>query len=537
MMSFIRTIRSRFATDDINPWLLPVVLVCVLGVRVMHLTPLHNTDAIIKWLFVRRWLATGELPKAEHFSHHNARWAINLPIAVVQSIFGDTTLAYYVPILLVGLLQAFFTFRLGVLLGGPLVGALATLAYSAMPVMGYLGGQLMPECFESAFVLGAFYAMLRAAPKASESTRRGSWLAVTVGFLVLAWLSRETVLFYLPGFLLATWCAHRSLKAPIVVVAGFGMAVAFETAIYRYAYGFRMGRFSIVSQHHLTSHKLRNAIRSVGELFARYADLPAGFGLLLWASLAVTIGWLWVNRRSLLDAFRQPLGQLMLLSWGFLAVNTFGLRSLNPPRLIQPPNARYLIPIAPALALIVFAACAPLLHTGWERLRPRLRVVALGVVCSIALFTSNALANLDNWGPRLMLEYEAKIRQAFDGGVPIYVSSRSGDATFNARGYLRAEQVMAGVLARVDIGANRGKVIVDKRLEPWRGARRTKAGFARAATQSLVGKTVLEVTGTKALKFKERKLEQRRKTRFVEPKPSKRRKRSIRKRRARSKPD
>lgn len=535
MLSFVRAIKKRFTARDTSPWLLPCVLAFVLLVRVIHLTPLHNTDAIIKWLFVRRWLATGVLPKAEHFSHHNARWAINLPVALVQSVFGETTLGYYVPILLVGLLQAFFTFRLGVLLGGPLVGALATLAYTAMPVMGYLGGQLMPECFESAFVLGAFYSMLMAAPAfAPQGARRAWWLAASVGFLTLAWLSRETVLFYLPGFLLAAWCAHRSLKAPALIGAGLGLAIAVETAIYRFTYGFPMGRFSIVSQHHLTSHKLRSAVRSIGELFARYSNLPAGFNLLFWASVVATIWWFWSNRRNLLGAFRQPLGQVVLLGWGFLAVNTFGLRSLSPPRLIQPPNGRYLVPVAPLLALIVFGVVAPHLHATWQRWRPRWRGVAVGAACGVALIASNALANLEQWGPKLVLEYEAKIRRAFDSGVPIYVGSRNGDSMFNARGYLRSDQVLAGALTSVQVGSNRGKALVDKRREPWQGARRTRTGYDARTVRWFAGKTVVEVTGAKLLRFKERTLEPGRKVRSSKPKLSKRRKRAVRRARSRT---
>lgn len=532
MLSFLRTIPLRFAHGDNTPWLRPVVLVFVLVVRVMHLTPLHNTDAIIKWLFVRRWLATGHLPKAEYFSHHNARWAINLPIVAVQSVFGETTLSYYLPVLLIGLVQALLTFEVGLLLGGPAVATLATLAYTAMPIMGYLGGQLMPECFESAFVLGAFYSVLRASPgMARPGTRPGLWLFAAVGFLTLAWLSRETVLFYLPGLLLATWCAHRSLKAPIFLAVGLGAAIALETAIYRFAYGFPMGRFSIVAQHHLTSHKLRNAIRSVGQLFERYADLPPVFGPLLWAALVATMYWMWVNRGALISALQKPLGQVMLLSWGFLAVNTFGVRSLDPPRLIQPPNVRYLIPIAPMLALIVFGVGAPWIAAGWVRLRPGLRAAAVGVACSVALLTSSALANLEHWGPKLMLQYESKIRQAFDSGVPIYVSSRNDRGMFNVRGYLRSDQLLAGVMTPVQIGPNRGKVLVDKRREPWSKARRTKAGYAPSATRTLIGKTVLDAQGAKHLMFMERKLEQRGKARF-EPKLSKRRKRALRRRHA-----
>lgn len=534
MLSFVRTIRRRFGLSETSPWLLPLVLVFVLAVRVMHLTPLHNTDAIIKWLFVRRWLATGELPKAQYFSHHNARWAINLPTAAVQWIFGETTLSYYVPILLIGLLQAVFTFRIGLILGGPAVAVLATLAYTAMPVMGYLGGQLMPECFESAFVLGAFYSVLRASPGLARlETRRNVWLGAAVGFLILAWLSRETMLFYLPGFLLATWCAHRSLKVPAVIAAGLFSAIAVETAVYRFTYGFPMGRFSIVAQHHLTSHKLRNAVRSVGELFARYADLPAGFGPLLWAALIATIYWLWLNRRAFLAAWQQPLGQLTLLGWGFLAVNTFGLRSINPPRLIQPPNGRYLIPAAPMLALIAVGVAAPFLSAAWTRARPQLRAGAVGLACSIALYASSAAANLKHWGPKLMLEYEAKVRQVFDSGVPIYVT-RNDRGMFAARGYLRPDQLLVGAISRLSIGKYRGKVLVDKRRDPWHGARRSRSGYDAKTMQSLVGKTVVEVKGAKLLQFMERKIEPTRRAKLIAPKLSKRSKRSVRKRRART---
>jgi hypothetical protein len=248
----------------------------------------------------------------------------------------------------------------------------------------------------------------------------------------------------------------------------------------------------------------------------------------------------------LLTGLQQPLAQVMLVSWGFLAVNTFGVRSLNPPRLIQPPNVRYLIPIAPMLALIVFGVSAPLLRAGWVRLRPRLRVAAVAVACSIALFASSALGNLKVWGPKLMLEYEASIRQAFDDGVPIYVSSRNDRGMFNVRGYLRPEQVMAGAMTTIQIGANRGKVLVDKRREPWRHAERTKTGYSTRATRVLVGKTVLEARGGKLLKFSERKLRgharaslakarlaksKATKSRFAKAKPSKRSKRAIRKRR------
>lgn len=464
-----RTNNSR-SLDRLLLW---GTLLTVFAIRVAYLKPIQNFDAQAKWMFVRQWLEDGHLPHAARaFTHHHARWAINLPIAATQLVFGQSVVGYYFLVLCVGLAQAVLAFRVGSSVAGPWVGALATLAYSAMPKMGYLGSQLMPECFESTYVLGALYGLQRAelasrAPAISGNRQVQKWLVSVVVFMILGWLTRETFLFFIPGLLLVAWSNHRTLRVPVVLGAGFASFVALETLAYRLKYGFPAGRLTIVQSHHFGSGRIRKPITSPLQLLERYADLPAVFDVLFFGALLATAYWLWMARGRLREALLQPLGQVLLVAWLSYFLHTFGLRSFDPPRLIQPPNDRYLMPGAPMLAIGLFAILRSVLGHRLTPLPLGIRVAAFAATLVAAVIVSGVAGNLHRWGPPLALQYESQLRAAFDAGTPIFAKRKPWHTLTTACAYLRGDQLDAVTYTTVTVGRRKVGVLLNKRSRAW----------------------------------------------------------------------
>lgn len=424
---------------------LTLSLLTVVVIRLFELRMPKNPDGFHKWDIVRDLLA-GQVINAAHFDHHAARWGVNLPIAVAQALFGNAANVMYVPVLLFCVLQGLATYLLGVALGSRAIGVCAVVLFSVVPQMCYVGSELLPTIFESTYVVAACYALVRAL---DASGRR--WLYVSLALTCGAYLAKETTVFFLPGMMLGFYLTRRKLAECAQYALGFVAFVGLETLIYRLVYGFRLGRLSIISGHHLINARLQRPIGSFWDLFERYLELSTGFRELFYLALLVSVTYVAWRRwgpvssaESLptrqTNALRHgPLLIVMLGCWSYFFFSTFALKSLHPPQLAQPANQRYLFSAIPLLALLVSACGVQLARVALRRwTKPQRWSLAAGA--GLALVGLSLLWRGQAWSKNpivLTPRYEATLHDAFDRGIPIVArNDRANAATAVASVFL-----------------------------------------------------------------------------------------------------
>jgi hypothetical protein len=431
----------REAVERVRRWfdderkLLIVCLLFSLVVRIGSLRPVNNPDAVHKWAAART-LLHGETLPAQEFSHHAARWGVNVPTLAVQWLFSDDIRVYYIPILAVTTLLAALTFLVGKELAGKWTGALAVGLYTPLPCLNYLGSQLMPEMFQACYIMGALWCLLR-----WFKTPGAWWFWGSFAWFGAAYFAKETVVFFLPGLLLAIWLRRRRLLDVALYVFGFAAVIGVETLVYRWTYDFAWGRATIVAQHHLGSPKMRAPVESVGELLVRYLDLQDGFRELFYAALLLSpiLAW-WCHKRR--PEVRLPVFAVLAVCWSFFLANTFALKSIDPPRIVQPLNERYLHTGAPFLALIVAVFAQEGLVAAQQRWLPgyvhaiqRLGRLAIPATTALCLVVGIGL-----WRHRSppgkphaftqMASYQELLRAAYRAGVPLVSRDAKRNATF-----------------------------------------------------------------------------------------------------------
>jgi hypothetical protein len=453
----------------------------VLFVRVVSLLMVANPDAARKWGAARALLHGDSLAR---FDHHTARWAINVPVLLVQVVFGDGAIVHYFPTLLFCVLHAWLTLGIGKQLGGTAVGVFAVLLTTLLPAMRFAGSHLLPTVFESTYVLAALYCLLRAG-----STGGVAWLCASCLGMCAAYFAKETTVFFLPGLAAGVWLGRRSWRQAAAYVAGFGACVALETLVYRVTLGVPLGRLSIVQRYHFSVEKLKQPITSVADLLGRYLEFRFGFRELFYAALAVSLVLVVCSFR----ARRLPhvaLTSTWLSAWGFILANTFALKSLTPPRLAQPLNERYLHAAAPLFALLVAWAVVRAWRwvgvRGWAGVRGRASAWRLARGGRLPAWLTRALCAacaawvyIADWPgfaahPFVRTKQaESLIQEAFERGLPIgSTDARHNSTTLSGAIFLTQAQLRNSVLVRPMRKGQRQHVLVNEDAAPYRGLSR-----------------------------------------------------------------
>lgn len=457
-------------------WLCALAVAFSLLVRLGSLKPVNNPDAVHKWAAARAIVSGAGIP-AREFDHHAARLGITVPTALVQAVFGDAAWAYFLPMLLLTSLLAYLTYRVGAVVAGPWAGALAVVVYTPLPCLAYVGSQLMPEMVQSCFVMGSLLTLLRLG---QTGARR--YLGYAALWFFGAYLAKESVIFFLPGLLTAAWLVRKRFADALVFATSFGVGIGLETLAYRLHYGFTWGRLSVVHRHHLGNAKMRAPIDSVSDLLVRYLDLQLGFRELFYAGLLASVVLLWQQLRE--RKHDRNLYALLAVCWSFYFCSTFALKSLDPPRIVQPLNERYLFAGVPFLALLTTIAVAAFVR---EPVPPGRQVTLLrGLAATCALLgavvwfvrsppsATHAFAS--------MARSQAELRAGFERGLPIVNPEPKRYATDAVlEMFLSPAQAKRARVAYPQQGKKKVRVIVNGRHARFRGLGKRELTRAVAA--------------------------------------------------------
>jgi len=304
-------------------------------------------DAMRKWNFVRQWFH-GTSFRHYDWNHHMARFGIHWVTFLVQAIGGRGVNTYYVPGLIAGGVQVACVYACGKRLGGRFTGVLAAIFLAYFKGAIRASGQLMPEVFSGMYALMAFYLFLRY--ERAEGRRRTAWLAGMAFVLFVAYLAKETNIFFYPGFGLAILVANRgrgfraALKDIVIVSAIILSGALLETAAYSYFTDYAH-RLAVVRADHSPTEE--DGPKNFWDVFDRYSKLEEFWKFAFYSFLPMGLAVVAFYKNVRVTA-------LYAVTAGYLFLLTFCIARLEPFALWLSFRTRYFD--AMSAFILLFAA-------------------------------------------------------------------------------------------------------------------------------------------------------------------------------------
>lgn len=368
-----RTLPGKLGRAVQRNWqdLLIMIMIAALSLWVRRLTLIDieaGGDATRKWFFVKQWSYDNHFDQLHEFNHHYTRFGVNFWAYVCQKIWGTDPWVYYVAPVGAATVGSLFTYKVGQKLAGRYAGILAALSFITFQLMERSGSQLLPAVFSAAYIAGAAYFLLLYLELGERGRTSRVLVVVSAVFVFGAYLSKESEVYFIPGFALALWLVrknHRDLLLFLGVLFGLWLL---ETAWYNLFTEFH-SRYDVVTTTHgggklnPSPIKVRRGGRGalpgvptrpgreldleqvLEKLFERYEVLDHSFKVGLFFFLAAGLGLSFLAKNARARSVTLP-------ALGFLFFLTFSIRSLHPLQVWMPNEVRYLIVICPLMMAI-----------------------------------------------------------------------------------------------------------------------------------------------------------------------------------------
>lgn len=397
---------------------------CVL-VRLLTLEGVSTGgDAIIKWHFVRQWFYRNDFSHG-YWDHHMARMGVNSVVYIAQLLLGRGPNVYYAAPLSAAVLETLCVYACAKRLDGRWTGVAAALLLTFFPGQISAASQLMPEIFSGAYGILATYLYLRYA--SAEGRARWHWLAAASLAMFVAYLAKETSVFFLPGFIMAIWMTERRWKEVALFCGILLLGVACETASYRFFTDYPHRLAIIRGTHYIIESKDK---ATFWQLFDRYNErLDPPWRFAFYTFLVTFIGVLGFVPKAGARAVLWIVG-----SYYFFL--TFLVRSINPIILWQAFWTRYLDPTAPFVAIVMALFLAACLGEGlkrnpdgrWARWAARARELSTPVAVAVsvvlgALTYAIERPDLDQGALKVNTELAAIADDTYERNLP-FVAAR-----------------------------------------------------------------------------------------------------------------
>jgi Dolichyl-phosphate-mannose-protein mannosyltransferase len=330
-----------------------LLALCVL-VRLLRLQPIeYYDDEVSRWHFVRQWFHANDFHHA-HWTHHMARFGVNVPLFFFLALLGRKASVYYVWPVVAFALQVLFVYLTTKRLGGRAAGVLAAILLSLFSGMDRGASQLLPDGMGGTGTILVCYLLVRYQEATFEQRLR--WLVGAALAFFWAYEIKESNLLFLPGTALGVWLCRGRFRDGVLFGAVLFGAIALETAGFRIFTDYS-SRFAIVEESHGIA-----TVKSFWNLFDRFTKLEQAWQMLL-CSWGLSALWLLGtrDRRSLL---------LVIMPAAFVLLLTFMVRSTNPIVLWTRFFSRYFEPTAPLLIVAVALFLAEVGRRIWSTHAP-----------------------------------------------------------------------------------------------------------------------------------------------------------------------
>jgi hypothetical protein len=387
------------------------------AIRLMRLQPIeYYDDEVTRWHFIRQWFYPNEFRHAV-WTHHMARFGLNVPVFFTMLLFGRQATTYYAWPVISFALQVLFAYLVAKRLGGRSAGVVAAILLSVFTGLDRGASQLLPDTFASTAMILVAYLMMRY--QEAEPARRLPWLIGSALAFIWAYLIKESDLLFLPGAALAVWYCRGRFKDGVIFCAVLFGFIALETLGYRIFTDYS-SRFSIVGE----AHGDIEAGSGFWYLFERFARLELPWQMLVWAWVPSALWLLGTKDR------RAPI--LVFLPAGFLFLLTFLVRSVDPLVIWTRFYSRYFDPVAALLVVGVALLATESVRRAWQANAParlselpaRLAGYGVPITLGCVLLTGNlayaaARENVKDHPAREVRRWSSILNDAYRRNLPI----------------------------------------------------------------------------------------------------------------------
>jgi hypothetical protein len=352
-------------------------------------------------------------------SHRTVRWSVILPAFFSQLIFGVRANVYYVVPIVFQMLQSLLLYRLGKRIHSRTTGALAAIATTVFPYSARVGSQLRPEVTSSVYILAAFWYLLNYLDSRDSEKIRCyfSRLLPSVAFLYIAYHSKITNLYFLPGFLVVILLLGKSFRHTLY----FGLILlglyVVETGIYAIFTNYDLGQIQIIAEHHFKPSETASAMGGSG---VNIGDYPfSGFFALFMRYAQPYLQWYWQIPFALFAvaafyySFRKRTienSSLLIVSASFFLCITFTFRSLKPLVLVEPFINRYFYAVLGFVMILLSRSFVDIVFVVYKNIRKfcsrnvplvseKARITLIASIC-ILLIATVPLSLLTSAGQR-----------------------------------------------------------------------------------------------------------------------------------------
>ena len=326
----------------------------------------YGGDCVHLWINIRRVL---DGLSFNAWNHHTMRWAINLPLLGVVKLFGPHPQVYYILPTLYASVAAVLFYLIGERLHGPRLGFWTSLLSILYPQMTQTGSQIWPGVFELTYIAACVWLLL-----VWLDENRLKWLVLAGVAFVLAWASRVTAVYFLPGLVLLIWLPERRFK-PVLVFGAVIASLCFVELLYFWAdTGNILGRVGVIKSTHGSQTELlvtpaKYLLRAKG-----FLKLRGLFGVLVASIGACWFAWKGGDRRV------RAVAVLFLVH---VFLEAYMISGLNPFKVAQPLGTRYHTVAAPYGILLLLLALERL-----DGRRRRVKTMLLGLLLAAFTFFS-----------------------------------------------------------------------------------------------------------------------------------------------------
>jgi len=401
--------KNTFALDG---WKL--LLLLTVGAVIFRLFTLEiiedSGDGMFYWQAIQKLyygLAYGTL------NHWTTRFGLILPELALVSILGTHPLVYYVLPFVLSVFQVVLVYALGREVHGKEAGILSAAFLLLYPEMVRASSQLLPGVFSGTFLLLVVYCLVYFYRSGGKKIL---WLLGGVMLMFMAYETKITNLFFLPGVLLALWLVRKKLRDPLLFGALlFGLFIV-ECLVYYHFTGDLMARAHAITGHHLDHGQLKPV--SFFYLFFRWIRPGPHFILVLLLTFAGSYTLL--KGRS---AGKIHMVVLPVLSFIFFL--TFTIKSVSP---LIPATTFQIRYWNVALPLMMLVSSLYIVQSGWiQKYRDKMILAFRGTVVILLLVYGFIYhQNLYHHPVCHVKNVYAKSNEAFFGGTPVLAGKNTG---------------------------------------------------------------------------------------------------------------
>ncbi len=294
-------------------------------------------------------------------THRTVRWAIILPVAALQKLFGIHPNVYYVAPLLNALVQTFLLYRLGKSLGGRFAGVLSALMLIVFPYQIRAASQVRPEIFSITYMLLCACLLVPALNR--DGRGRVRLIVASSLAMFLAYETKITNLFFLPGVFIALLLYGGKTRIRDCFTFGLPLLALFvaETAVYAAFTEFSFGQLSVITANHLSSD-YADPLSSYWQVFLRYTPEYLQLYWQLPIAAFAAAGAYYLTRKK-----NHELKTLVIMGFSFIFCITFAVSHTDPIMVAEDFINRYFCALLP----FAFIVIARVLRDAAAKLAPK----------------------------------------------------------------------------------------------------------------------------------------------------------------------